>query len=123
MQLLVEARRPTGSDADSRVGRLMSAIQEEPSADWRVPAMAAEAGLSRAQFTRRFTALAGMPPARFVIHARVSRATTLLRESDQTLAAIADDLGYTDVYYFARQYRLETGRTPGQTRREHRGEP
>jgi AraC-like DNA-binding protein len=121
MQLLAESQAPPGSDADSRIGRLLNAILEEPSRHWRVPDLARDAGLSRAQFTRRFTALAGMPPARFVIHARVSRATTLLRETDLTLAAIAAALGSSDLYYFARQYRHETTRTPGQTRRLARG--
>lgn len=124
LQLLAESRRhAAGLDpADSAMARLATAIQEEPGRPWTVGAMAAQMHLSRAQFTRRFAAAAGMPPARFVIHARVSRATTLLRETTMTLAAIADDLGYADVFYFSRQYKAERGHPPSAERaRQGRG--
>ena len=40
------------------------------------------AHLSRAQFARRFHAVAGQSPLRFIIHARLERARQLMQDHD-----------------------------------------
>ena len=88
------------------------AIRQDPGRDWSVAEMAAQATLSRAQFTRRFVAQHGRAPAQFVIQARIDRAHQLLAESGMTVTQTAAALGYTDVPYFSRQYKQRTGRSP-----------
>jgi transcriptional regulator GlxA family with amidase domain len=78
--------------------------------------MAAQAVLSRAQFTRRFVAQHGTSPAQYLIQARVERAHQLLTETAMTVTQVAAALGYTDVAYFSRQYKFRTGTSPSQTR-------
>lgn len=52
-----------------------------------------------------------------MIRARIERARHLMRESPLSLKQIAATLGYTDVYFFHRQFKAVTGLTPGQWRR------
>lgn len=79
--------------------------------------MAKKAGLSMPQFNRRFRDLTGTSPARYLIQRRVDRARLLLRETPMGLQEIAGALGYRDIYYFHRQFRAETGRTPSAFRK------
>jgi transcriptional regulator GlxA family with amidase domain len=69
--------------------------------------------LSRAQFTRRFIAHAGMSPARYLIRARIDRARQLLTETNMSVTQVAQTLGYPDIAYFSRQYKRHTGHPPG----------
>ena len=108
---------PAGSVMDSRISTAVELIQEEPGRRWPVTELARRAGLSRSQFTRRFTHDTGLSPERFLIQARITRATRLLRETDMSIGQIADGLGYCDVFHFSRQYRYVTGQTASAQRR------
>ncbi len=101
---------------DWPVLELMEAIRFAPEADWTVEAMGQRVGLSRSQLHRRFAAVAGMSPTAFVIEQRLERAGQLLRGTDLTLEAIADRLGYRDVFFFAKQFKEKKGLAPGRYR-------
>ena len=111
LHLCAEAEQPVGSVRDSRISAVVELIQEEPGHRWTVAALAQRAGLSRSQFTRRFTHDTGLAPERFLIQARIERATRLLQETDLSIGQIADALGYCDVFHFSRQYRQATSQT------------
>ena len=68
-------------------------------------------------FTRTFRAATGQTPQRFVVAARIAAAKSLLRTSSLSVTAIADSLGYGDVYFFSKQFRRETGVPPTAYRR------
>jgi AraC-like DNA-binding protein len=111
-----DATDPVPGPVDAVLDEITAAIRQDPSRRWSVAELAARAGLSRAQFTRRFTAHARMPPNRYLIHARVERARHLLTETSMSVTQVAATLGYPDVAYFSRQYRRQTGRSPRQAR-------
>lgn len=110
---------PAGPVPD-RIGEALDGIvrdiREDPSRRWTVAELAARAALSRAQFTRRFTARTGLPPARFLVRARIDRARRLLTETNLSVTRVAEMLGYPDIAYFSRQYRRHTGQPPSGTR-------
>ncbi|NEA37409.1 AraC family transcriptional regulator [Streptomyces sp. SID13031] len=111
------AHSPQPSATDTAIQEVAQAIRQDPSRDWSVTEMAAQAVLSRAQFTRRFVAQHGTSPAQYVIQARVERAHQLLTETGMTVTQVAAALGYTDIAYFSRQYKYRTGISPGQVRK------
>lgn len=78
--------------------------------------LAAAAAMSLPNFNRRFREAAGLSPMRYLAQQRVSRARTLLRGSDQTVASIATAVGYPDPYHFSRVYKRLTGRAPSADR-------
>jgi iron complex transport system substrate-binding protein len=73
--------------------------------------------MSTTTFRRRFKHLTGMPPHRYRLACRVAEARRLLGSSDAPIKQIADELGYTDVFYFSRHFKQMTGVSPAHYRR------
>ena len=69
-------------------------------------------GLQYDAFRKAFTAAVGLPPARYRLERRIDRAKALLT-AGSTPAQVAEALGFCDVYFFSRQFRLVTATTPG----------
>ncbi|GAA2645704.1 AraC family transcriptional regulator [Dactylosporangium fulvum] len=102
---------------DPAVGAALQAVHRDPAAPWTVASLAAVAGLSRAPFARRFTALVGQPPLAYLTWWRMTTAARLLRRSDAPLSAIADRVGYTSEFAFAAAFKRRFGTAPGRFRR------
>ncbi|MEJ3748988.1 AraC family transcriptional regulator [Actinomycetes bacterium KLBMP 9797] len=114
---------PAPGPVDAALDELTHAIRQDPSRRWTVAELAGRAGLSRAQFTRRFTAHTGLSPARFLIQARIDRAAQLLTETNMSVTQVASTLGYTDIAYFSRQFTRQTGHSPRHARALAEGVP
>ncbi|GAA4627403.1 AraC family transcriptional regulator [Actinoallomurus vinaceus] len=99
--------------ADPVTARALAAMHTEPAYPWTVERLGAVAGLSRAAFARRFTALAGEAPLTYLTRWRMTVAARLLRDTDHTLAQIAKDVGYGSAFAFAKAFRREYATTPG----------
>ncbi|MDP0501863.1 MAG: AraC family transcriptional regulator [Verrucomicrobiota bacterium JB022] len=102
---------------ERRLLRIVERIRRNPAADYSLDELAAEAELSISQFSRRFKTFTGYAPGRFAIEERISRAEAYLLETDLTIEAIAERLGYRDVYFFSRQFRRFRGSAPSDWRR------
>ena len=72
--------------------------------------------MSRAALARRFTDLVGEPPMAFLTEWRLSLAADLLRDPDQTLAAVAQRVGYSSAFALSTAFKRSRGISP----REHR---
>jgi AraC family transcriptional regulator of arabinose operon len=103
---------PAPRRVDGALDEITHHIRADPSRRWTVAELAGLTALSRAQFTRRFTAHAGMSPLRYLIRARIDRAHQLLTETNMSISQVAATLGYTDVAYFSRQYERYRGCPP-----------
>ena len=77
-----------------------------------VSQLADHAGLSRAYFSRQFTQRTGYPPLDYFIRLKMQRACELLNTSDLPVQAIGRTLGYSDPYYFSRQFKKTIGVSP-----------
>ena len=91
---------------------LALSIASNPGRNWSLKQMAQSCFLSTPQFTRTFRRAFGTSPMQFVITQRIRRAASLLRESQTSIQQIASDLGYSDHYFFHRQFKSITGVTP-----------
>lgn len=94
------------------IAGLCAEIQENPGADWRLPALAARFGYAPDYFGRLFGRMTGSPLSLYVIGARMNQAKVLLRSSGSRIGEIALQLGYQDVCFFSRQFRQHTGVSP-----------
>ncbi|MBW5484073.1 AraC family transcriptional regulator [Streptomyces bambusae] len=118
--------RPTGGDTtgwaaalnDPTVTAALHAIHRDPAAPWTVAKLAAESGLSRAPFARRFARLVGQPPLGYLTWWRMTTAARLLRTSDAPLRSIAAQVGYTSEFAFANAFKRTHGTAPGAYRRK-----
>jgi AraC-like DNA-binding protein len=74
-------------------------------------------GMSLSTLRRKFRAATGVALHEYQIQARVAKARTLLGDTDLPVKVIAERLGYTDVYFFTRQFRQAVGVPPATYRR------
>ncbi|MFD4870672.1 AraC family transcriptional regulator [Streptomyces sp. NPDC058412] len=102
---------------DPPVTAALHAIHRDPATPWTVAKLAAEAGLSRAPFARRFAMLIGQPPLGYLTWWRMTTAARLLRTSDAPLRSIAVQVGYTSEFAFANAFKRTYGTAPGAYRR------
>lgn len=80
--------------------------------------LAAICDLSPHHFCRAFRAEIGLPPHRYQMVRRVERARELLRDTDLSIAAVGEAVGYDDPGYFSRLFKRETGFAPREMRNE-----
>jgi AraC-like DNA-binding protein len=102
---------------DPAVAAALGALHQEPSRQWTVAELGVRAGLSRAAFARRFTALIGQPPLTYLTWWRLTLAARLLRESDTPLSTVAREVGYASEFAFAHAFKRQYGQPPGRFRR------
>lgn len=68
--------------------------------------------VSERYFRKLFTAVYGLPPARFLRELRIKRACELLSEGAHTMAEVAEGAGFEDPKYFCRVFREIMNTTP-----------
>jgi transcriptional regulator GlxA family with amidase domain len=113
------AKRPL---VDARIARVLANLRERPEERWTIAKMAKLAGMSRAAFIRLFTATTGAPPLTYVTRLRIEVAQSLLAETDEAAAVIAERVGYGSVYAFSRAFTRLTGKPPVLFRRTARAQ-
>jgi len=102
--------------ADPAIAPALRAIHASPAESWTVETLARESGLSRAAFARRFKSVLGEPPLAYLTGWRMTTARRLLRETELPLSAIAERTGYGSEFAFAKAFKRESGRAPGNYR-------
>jgi AraC-like DNA-binding protein len=102
---------------DPAVRTALLGIHSTPSRQWTVASLGELAGLSRAAFARRFTALIGQPPLTYLTWWRMILAARLLRGSDAPLRTVAEQVGYSSEFAFGAAFKRQHGQTPGAYRR------
>lgn len=110
----------SGLAADARMARVLDHLHANFAARTSVAEMAQLACTSTSTFHRMFRRHARMTMLEYVVRLRVGRACSLLIGSQQSIATIAADVGYTNLSLFNRQFARAKGTTPGEFRRRHR---
>jgi len=107
----LRAANERGADFSS-VAKMVRHIQENFGARLRVKDLAAGAGLSGYQFEERIREIFQLTAGQLIQKTRMEAAVQRLRETDDGIASIALDCGYSDQSAFTRQFRQTTGMTP-----------
>jgi AraC-like DNA-binding protein len=105
---------------DPAIAAALDSMHRDPAAPWTVERLGIQAGLSRAAFARRFTALAGQPPLTYLTWWRMTIAARMLRDSDAPLSTVAKQVGYGSEFAFAAAFKRHLGTAPGKYRRQTR---
>lgn len=79
--------------------------------------IAEEVGMGESTLRRKFQEEVGIPIHRYTIDYRLGEIRRWLVETDAPLRVIAEELGYPNEFYLARQFKKWTGVTPGTYRR------
>jgi AraC-like DNA-binding protein len=83
--------------------------------------LAGKLGVSESTLRRRFRQATGTSPHAYLLQRRISEARRMLAESDVPIKSIAQQLGYSDVYFFSRQFNQLCGVPPATYRRTRQG--
>ncbi|GGN30243.1 AraC family transcriptional regulator [Lentzea pudingi] len=103
---------------DAAIGEALRLLHAEPARRWTVAELATKVGLSRAAFAARFTALVGEPPITYLTAWRMTLAADLLRDTDETIAAVAHTAGYMDAFAFSAAFKRACGVSPSTWRHQ-----
>jgi AraC-like DNA-binding protein len=96
----------------ARLARAVEAIHARFGETVRLAALASRVGLSMDRFERLVKQVFHVTPRQLLVKTRVDAASRLLRETEATVAAIAQACGYADHSAFTRQFRATVGLTP-----------
>lgn len=127
--LLHLIRRKAGSraNADSMgIARLVDYIQNHYQEAMTLETMAEYLRVSTSHLSHEFRRQCGMAPIEYLLYIRVENARQILALTDRPIYEIAEQMGFSDVNNFTRQFKKRTGMTPRDYRRGQKrqgGEP
>ncbi|MBS1088436.1 AraC family transcriptional regulator [Gluconobacter wancherniae] len=105
---------------EPKLSRAILALHRQPGRNWTVAELAAESGLSRSVFAKRFQETIGIAPLHYAGALRMRIAHTWLSYDRMPIERVAERLGYTSQAAFSRAYKRITGTPPGYSRRENK---
>ncbi|HNX26752.1 MAG TPA: AraC family transcriptional regulator [Phycisphaerae bacterium] len=91
-------------------------IIRDPGKRSSVSDLAQTTGYSVDHFSRLFRTIKGTSPKEFIVRARIQAAKGFLKNSNHSIAHIAEILGYNDQFFFSKQFHSWTGQSPRQFR-------
>ncbi len=98
----------------------LKCMHQQPEVSWSVESLAQQVGLSRSGFSNRFKAATGETPLKYLTALRMSLAMRALSEGDETLTAIAHQVGYNDVFAFSKAFKRRVGQAPQHFRQQEK---
>ncbi len=99
-----------------RLKKLFDHINTRAAEKLSVDAAARLVGMSTPQFMKTFKQVAGMTLVAYLNHVRLANGARLLRETDRSIADIADATGFSDQSYFDKRFKRAFGHTPKEFR-------
>ena len=116
--LTEDARGETSALPGFKLRRVTDWMAEHLAEEFSLARLAVQAGMSEFHFNRLFKRATGVPPSQYQIRLRMDLARRLLRESQKSVIAVANDVGYSNPSHFAQLFRKETGLSPTIYRRQ-----
>ena len=114
-------RGKSTSKGDDLVKKAVGLMESNYHETLSMDSLAANVGLERSYFSVLFKEKTGMSPYQYLTALRIRKARILLRETDTSVARIAEAVGM-DPRNFARLFKKETDSTPLQYRNSHKKE-
>lgn len=112
---LLERRNLKNDEGDAATVKKACALLERDQ-DLSLQVLARRLGLSYETFRKRFTAIMGLPPARYRAARVMDQACERMRRGGQSDKAIANELGFCDEFHFSHRFKAIVGCTPRQFR-------
>lgn len=126
MRLSADARSraktlPRSRLDDRNYARAVDQIEENLGNALSLGDLAGELGMSVYAFSRAFKTSSGMAPHQYLTQRRIERVKTRLAQTNDSLAGIAYDAGFSSQAHMTTAFKKIMGTTPGAFRRTLRG--
>lgn len=105
------------AQSDPVVGTALRLIHDDPAHPWTVADLADATAVSRASLSRRFTGIVGEAPIAYLTSWRLTVAADMLRDTTDTVDAIARRVGYANAFAMSVAFKRVRGTTPTEHRR------
>jgi AraC-like DNA-binding protein len=99
--------------SDARLSAALAAMHAAPARRWTLASLAQVAGMSRTSFAVHFKATLGESPMEYLTRWRMLRAGDRLENSNDSIAHIAQALGYSSAAAFSSAFKRVMGCSPG----------
>lgn len=98
--------------ADVQLGAALSAMHAQLARPWTLGELARIAGMSRTSFSAKFKRVVGSSPIEYLTRWRMEVAGARLRNSESSVAAIANAVGYQSEAAFSTAFKRTLGHPP-----------
>lgn len=97
---------------DPHVGSALALLHDRPARAWSIDELAREVGLSKSLLSERFAHFVGSAPMQYLAEWRMQLAAERLRSTTDTLAEIAQQVGYGSESALSRAFKRLVGVAP-----------
>jgi AraC family transcriptional regulator len=111
-------REANGGLSRRQLQQVIEYINERLNEDLSIAEIASELQISRYYFSRLFKQSVGVSPYQYVMEQRIEAAKQLLRKTVLSIAAIAQQTGFSNQNQLTIQFRKSTGTTPSNYRKQ-----
>jgi AraC-like DNA-binding protein len=102
---------------DPSIGRAITALHRSPARGWTLQSLAREVGVSRSVLAERFTQFVGRPPMQYLTSWRIQLAANELLGGTDSVAVVANRVGYESEAAFSRTFKKLVGQPPSEWRK------
>ena len=102
---------------DTLINRVADQIGRHFTDNLQIKDMARDAGMSEKYFIRYFQRYFNISPKQYIIELRMQYAAELLADTSDSIAAIAEKIGYSDQYSFSKAFRKYYNESPTRFRK------
>lgn len=95
-----------------KILNLVTYLHEHYQKKFSLDAIAKYVSMSRSECCRYFKTMMNMTITEYLLEYRLSKAVTLLENSNLSITEISEQTGFCDVSYFIKKFRTKTGITP-----------
>ena len=103
----------------SSISPALNYITENFRSSVSIEELAEMSDLSVSQFGRNFKKIVKMSPIQYILKLRIQATCNLLRSSDTSISAIAEECGFNDQSYFSKLFRQYIGISPREYRQNY----
>ena len=100
--------------ADKQMSAAITCMHDDPGHPWTLQKLAERVGMSRSVFTLRFKETVGATPMEYLTRWRMLLAGDRLKNSSDSISAIASSLGYESESAFGKAFKRAMGCSPRQ---------
>jgi len=102
---------------DYRIQRITEQIEKEATSGSQYGQWMEGSGLQKTQFHERFKQATGLSPKAYWTQTIMKQAAAALQESNRTITAVSEDLGYSSIHHFTKQFTAYYGVSPSEYRK------